>query len=664
MEKSSWIESIDAITDASEEGVLVLDPVSNEILFSNRKLDQLLGYEKRELLGKNLKEILPESGLIYKFFDIQKQIFISQKLIWQLLKKNGSTLSIEFTVAILEKPVTDREVLLFYIQDKSDLTSIDMRIHFTQNLIFAIRQIKENMSSESNPLELLRLTCEKIRNARDFKIVWGVFYDENRNLEYFFSVSKEFPEFPQISKFFFMNYPNQSPMNLVMRQQFPSFQYYPNLKEEFPEWMETLGFQDDLSSLTIPVSWNQNIYGAFEIITEKKNGFVEDDIMLLQELGSDLGFAFYSIESDKKLKESEWKLRTFFSTLNSGFVIVNQFGVTEEFAEIYKFILFQVFPLEKGRNPFYFLKTILVEAYLEKLKESFYKQKPIEFEFTYQLFDEEKTFSVRITPVRKFRGIKRPFLLLVNDISESKLIQQQLVDSAKLASVGELAASVAHEINNPLQSALLYLDDLINIEEENPTERKKILRKVEDANLRIRDLVKGLLDLGRTGESDRAVASPYSILLKVIELVEVACRKGNITIKQISSPNLPYFKVRQIEIEQVLLNVIMNSINALNESKKENFEKRIQILLTKEEFFNREWILYNVTDNGDGMDETILNRAFNPFFTSREASKGSGLGLSISKKIIQSHNGDIRLFSTPGEGTTTLIRIPLGRDIQ
>ena len=366
--------------------------------------------------------------------------------------------------------------------------------------------------------------------------------------------------------------------------------------------------------------------------------------------------------AERIVKYGEDKLRTFFATMNNGFVIINQEAKILEIAPIFKFLLFQVFALEVGEDIFHFFDEKKKSKLMEILLSVVTNQTVEKAEFDYVLLGEERTFEIRFIPVRRYDQEDKKIMLVFSDITEAKRMDRQLIESMKFASIGEIAAGLAHEINNPLQSALLYLDDLITVDETDPNERRNILKKIESANLRIRDLVKALLDLGRMESPNRDFVSPYYILVRTSELVEVSCRKKNINFTRHAGPNLPGIFVRWQEIEQVLINCVVNSINALSEMETARQFPKIELGIDLVKNQKKEWVVFSVEDNGPGINDDTLEKVFLPLFTTRRNKQGTGLGLSISKKIIAEHGGEIYIKTKEGTGTKVEIYLPAHTD--
>ncbi|PJZ29414.1 PAS domain S-box protein [Leptospira kmetyi] len=365
-------------------------------------------------------------------------------------------------------------------------------------------------------------------------------------------------------------------------------------------------------------------------------------------------------KNEELIRSSEIKLRNLFSAMNNGIVILTPDGIILEVAPILKFLLFQILNVNPGEDFFSLFVDRVSDEIREGIKNCLSSQRAVFLDLSIQFIeDEESFFSIKILPLKKYREEGEAVMLIFSDVTQTKLLDKQLYETARFASIGELAAGIAHEVNNPLQASLLYLEDLIETEETDPAERLKIYKRIEAASLRIRDLIKSLLDLGRTVAREKELVSPYYILLRACELIEVSCKKNGIELKRIASPDLPKIRVAWQEIEQVLINCMVNAINAISEMETKPALPKISITARKEFHLNRDSILFTISDNGPGMTKEVLEKAFLPLYTTRRGKQGTGLGLAISQRIISEHNGTISLDSSPGNGTRVLIRLPI-----
>jgi two-component system, NtrC family, sensor kinase len=241
---------------------------------------------------------------------------------------------------------------------------------------------------------------------------------------------------------------------------------------------------------------------------------------------------------------------------------------------------------------------------------------------------------------------------------KSDELRHQLFHASKLASVGELATGVAHEINNPLAIIVAttgVIRDMLNPEfnlNPSPEEIIKEVDTIDSAAFRARTITRQLLDFGRKNEPKLAPCNVNQVLDEVMSgLKEREFKVADIEIIRNYDPGLPEIMLDRDQIRQVLLNLINNAGDAISGPGK------ITISTSK----NDRDIQIMIKDNGKGMSAEQLSEIFNPFFTTKEVGKGTGLGLSVSLNIIESLGGAIDVQSLEGAGTSFMISLPIRR---
>ncbi len=236
---------------------------------------------------------------------------------------------------------------------------------------------------------------------------------------------------------------------------------------------------------------------------------------------------------------------------------------------------------------------------------------------------------------------------IIRDISELQTIEHQMRQSDRLATVGQLAAGVAHEIGNPLTS-ISSLVQLLERRMVNPDHIGKLARI--RANIeRITKIVHELVDFTRPQSTDVQAVQINDVVQNAVGLMSYDNRRQKIKIDLKLSPNLPRIKASPDKLHQVIVNLLVNAFDAMKETGD-------KILITTSA--NAASVLIKVTDNGGGMKPEVMDKIFEPFFTTKDVGKGTGLGLSVSHGIINSMNGSLNVNSSPGEGATFLIKIP------
>ncbi len=231
---------------------------------------------------------------------------------------------------------------------------------------------------------------------------------------------------------------------------------------------------------------------------------------------------------------------------------------------------------------------------------------------------------------------------------ELEKAQASLIRTEKLASLGQLAAGVAHEINNPLGTITIFAHLILKSLPPDDPRRQDVQMIIDEAN-RTKEIVQGLLSFARETKMRPGATNINQLLEEVLALVVNQSLFHNIVIHKELAANLPAIYADGTQLKQVFLNIILNAAEAMNGSGD---------LFIRSQFddANRQ-IVIAIRDTGPGIDSEVLNKIFDPFFTTKE--KGTGLGLAISYGIIERHHGRIDVETEPGKGSTFIIRLPM-----
>jgi PAS domain S-box-containing protein len=265
-------------------------------------------------------------------------------------------------------------------------------------------------------------------------------------------------------------------------------------------------------------------------------------------------------------------------------------------------------------------------------------------------------------PIRDDEGKDIGALAMVTDVTEQKKLQEQLMVSDRMASIGTLAAGVAHEINNPLAAVLANLQLGVNdIEEMLPRNgAANELRAVHeglldalDAAERVRSIVRDLKVLSRSQDEKSSPVDVESVVESSLRMVGIEIRHRAKLVKDFRP--LPLVLANESRLGQVILNLLVNAAQAIDEGHIDTNEIRVA---TNTDAQGR--VVIEIRDTGAGMPPEVLRRLFTPFFTTKPVGVGTGLGLSICHRIISSLGGEITVESTLGKGTTFRVFLPPG----
>jgi two-component system NtrC family sensor kinase len=235
---------------------------------------------------------------------------------------------------------------------------------------------------------------------------------------------------------------------------------------------------------------------------------------------------------------------------------------------------------------------------------------------------------------------------------ELREMQAHLIQSEKLASLGKLAAGIAHEINNPLGGILIYSHLLLE-DTSRKSPHYENLKKIVKETSRCKDIVRGLLEFARPKEPEVSQINLNNVVDRSLALVEKQALFQNIKISKAYMPGLPKIVADGSQLQQVFMNIIINAAEAMD-------GKGVLSLSTSLDA-DGTCIEAKISDTGHGINEEDKKRLFEPFFSTKEVGKGTGLGLAISYSIIQIHQGTIDVKSEEGKGSTFTVRLPVKR---
>ncbi|MCC5814592.1 MAG: PAS domain S-box protein [Leptospira sp.] len=650
------------------EGILIVDPLLFTIIHVNPKLETILGYQENELVGRDLDLILPIKDQINEFTHILKDNANFSKISWQILSKTFDLIDIDFTIQkiYLDKSSKYNEIFLIYVRDTTEKRNMERTITFTQNLLRAIREIKQAIYLNQEPYEVIQTTCISLQKARGFDLVWSVVFEDDGSEKIFLHSKdkKKEQNYNHKLKELYNSDPSSLPIHIVSNDPYSIMHFHSSEKDvSFKQYYNVFHPNQKIEALCFQVSWNNRIYGAIELIHFKDYQFAEDDIHILQELGNDLGFMIYSKKTEEIKIEAIQRIEyqgILLDTIDVPILSLDRSGRIQYANNAAENRLHYKLDEMQSMNALNILN--LTQTTLDYIKTRTVQREIVIQNPKTPIFPAMLNSSPILGRNNEFLGI----MVVIFDITERKEqeirnrnLDRLLIESAKFASIGELAAGIAHEINNPLQSALLYLEDLIQVDEEDPTERKKILQIIESANLRIKTLVKNLLDLGRNPSTEKDWISPELLLERVLDLVEANSKKNKIKLEKHIVEGLPNIYVRWQEIEQVIINCIINSINAIAEMDQPPTEPLIKIFIEKMKQNGKDCIRFRIEDNGPGIDISMIEKIFLPLVTSRRSKHGTGLGLAISKKIVTSHGGTIEFDPNFDNGSRLEFILPM-----
>ncbi len=253
----------------------------------------------------------------------------------------------------------------------------------------------------------------------------------------------------------------------------------------------------------------------------------------------------------------------------------------------------------------------------------------------------------------------REILSLNNELNDYierlQSTQQQLIQAAKLSSIGQLSAGLAHELNNPLSGVLIYTRLMKEKLAKNTIDKEQLqsnLTKIESAIAYCTGIIRGLLDFARQSEPLLRPVTVSRAIDKALSLVEHEPRIKLLEMVREEAPELPLVVADFNQLVQVFINLMVNAVQAMNAGGR----------LTLRTGTENGWVKMSVSDTGSGITPENMEKLFTPFFTTKEDIKGVGLGLAVSHGIIERHGGRIEAQSEVGKGSTFTVFLPAYRE--
>ncbi len=406
----------------------------------------------------------------------------------------------------------------------------------------------------------------------------------------------------------------------------------------------------DMLNVSIPLSCRNRLLGIM-LITELRCETLDDALQeLLLSIGQQIGLTIESMQNMQSLRQSTALLQSVFEGIsdplillapdgsllmaNQSFLLRNNLNATDVLGKSIETISLNQQCLFSGQ-----LKDLDLIKGGQHAKEV-------------QL-DDGSTFVISFYPIVNSDESVQAIVCLAKDISVIKETEQRIQQTEKLVAVGQLAAGVAHEINNPL-GVILCNTDIIKEENKDNEEVYSDICIIERHAENCKRIVADLLDFSHSGEPgiDPRPESVNISIENVISMIGQQFRKNQIELQLNLDDRLPHCLIDSRRIQQVLVNLIMNGIQAIDNGGKISISTRSE---------DGE-IFIDIEDDGVGIEKEIVDKIFNPFFSTKGSGHGTGLGLSVSYGIIREHNGEIRVQSTPGHGSCFTIILPMAQE--
>ncbi|MGA3094534.1 MAG: PAS domain S-box protein [Dehalococcoidales bacterium] len=652
------------ILDEIEEGYYEVDLAGNFTFINNATCRQF-GYSKEELIGMNYRAYVPKeyAKSVYKAWNKVYRTGEPLKLYpFASVRKDGTQIFLENSVSPLRN--NEGKIIGFrsISRDVTERKRLEERAQHISLMLRTVRNVNQLIARGADRGSLLEGTCKNFVKARGYYNAWIALLDESGKLVAAAEagLGKDF----------------QQMIERLKRGELPDCGRKVLEKSgvvviEAPASACTdCSLAKDYygrSGMSVRLEYGREVYGLITVSTPPGIAAEKEEQRLFGEVAGDIAFALYSMEQEERhkraeemLRQSEERYRTILEGMDESYYEVDLAGnltfvndatcrrLGRSREELLGMSYRAYTPKENVDTSFKIYNRVYRTG--EPVKGlpavAIAKDRSL-------IFSERSVFPLRDKEgkIIGFRGISWDVTDRKRAEEERMQLEQKAQVASRLASVGEMAAGVAHEINNPLTGVVGYAQLLME-REDIPPDVRSDLAAINDGARRVAGIVQRLLVFSRQTKPQRKLVDINELIESTLILRAYHLRVNNIEVVTRLTPDLLETVADPGQIQQVLLNLIVNA-----ETEMKLAHGKGKLTITTEKTDNT--IKICVKDNGPGIKPEVMDRIFDPFFTTREVGQGTGLGLSLCYGIVTEHKGKIYAESKPGKGATFIVELPV-----
>src|SRR5216683_1620128 len=406
-----------------------------------------------------------------------------------------------------------------------------------------------------------------------------------------------------------------------------------------PEPTEVIDGVQAAAAAAVPLRSHGAVIGTLLITDPREGVFVPEDIRLLSTLATHAAVVIANARFFEMVRRAKEQWETAFDALSEGIAVVDDEGRVQRSNRALASLLGM--PLQNV------VGTPLGEALLGKpnaLQELLAATRRGDRPAPLVARSDRLRRAVRVNAARiPGAATEQSIVVMVEDVTEQQALETQLVQSEKLAAVGQLVSGVAHELNNPLTSIAGLSEFLLEQKELGKKDRGH-LQVIQEQAERAGRIVRNLLTFARKGSAERVPVDLNDVIRRTLSLTAYDLKLQDISVERELSGALPDVFGDRHGLQQVVLNLVTNAAHAVAENPRERPRQ-----ITVSTWFDGQ-VHLRVADTGPGIPDEIIQSVFTPFFTTKEPGKGTGLGLSITYSIVESHGGQITLEPRTSRG--------------
>lgn len=402
------------------------------------------------------------------------------------------------------------------------------------------------------------------------------------------------------------------------------------------------------SAVAIPLRAHGVTLGALVVADSKHGGFTSEDFQLFSTVATHAAVVLANSRFFEMIRRGKEEWETTFNALTEGIAVVSADGrVTRANTALGR--LLGVSSLSLIDQPFGETAVGLTEAARTLMEEARTVGRTQPVITRSERLD--RVLRLTAAPLAE-TGARTPVVLLIEDVTEQRKLEAQLIQNEKLAAVGQLVSGVAHELNNPLTSIAGLAEFLVEQARPNAREREH-LRVIHEQAERAGRIVRDLLTFARKGDREKIRVDVNELVSRTAALLQYDVKLRGIEFEHRLDPRAPAVLADPYELQQVVLNLVTNAFQAVGDLEPDR-PRAIAVSTS----LDQDRVLVTVKDSGEGIPTDLLPQLFTPFFTTKEPGRGTGLGLSISYGIVEAHGGSLAYAPSPLGGAEFIVSLP------
>jgi len=645
-EKISRLEEFNRqIVEQMEEGILVED-AQGRIAFTNNATLRLLGYEMEELIGKHWSSIVAPDSIERVTQELSSRPQgVSSRYRANLLSKEG----LPVPVLVSARPLFDGdrfEGVLSVFTDIRRLLQAEQELQRRNERLAALQAIT---ASVSRSLDLHQILAAALETASEvIGALGGVIYLYDRQTD-MLSAEAHFNLPEAVLERIHLLHLGEGVSGQAAAER--KLLIVPDLNTDPRNIFPSSAWEKYRALIAMPLVHQEAILGVLTLVFEAVRDFAPDDIEWLNTVGGQIAAAIHNAQLFDRVQHAKQEWEATVDSIGDAILIHDKdyriLRVNQTLAEWCGLPVRAIL----GRSCREVVSKLCGEqcSYACPAFNDDFGARAAVLELT--LTDPWRVIERYSYPIRDDEGKIIAAVHVFHDVTESRRLQRELGQAGKLATLGELIAGVAHELNNPL-TVILGNASLLE-GEAMPADVSQRAAEIREAAQQCSRIVNDLLTFSRSREPVKEPIDLNACIRKALHLEMNKLRTSGIKVVTELSPNLPITVADPHRLQQVFLNLMVNARQAMEEVSKPG------MLLIRSSRLSDDIIRIEISDNGPGIAPEVQARIFEPFFTTKVIGEGTGLGLTICERIMKEHGGNISVRSQAGKGSTFVLDLPI-----